>query len=569
MSNKTSSLLVLCALLPACDGRSPELSGTLTAEATLTVSESGGRVDGTAKLVLARPAGPRGQATVTSMSTDIEVLRSVFVADDPDPIDLDAGEQAEVTFHFSGEAGPSLVTPNPPWGRTCEDPFSAGASETFVIAADIFDTVTSAGSAGQTRIEGQGSLTRTALQEQPPAASLGAAWSTRFGGKRDDVPTGVAIDSAGNVIVVGQGDGTLSTGPSPLGTPTFFTRVGAGGNVLQSLSLGAASGQPRVAAGGDVEVVAGSFNGATAILGKTISGPPNHEGAYAARIDPMGKAAWIVSFAGQTDLYVSQVLVDPLGNVTLAGTYYGTDPFDLGGGPLSGTAERGGFVLGLDASGAHRYARRFDGVQAIFNASADAAGGVVMVGTLVGPVDFGGGALGENNGLVSRFAAKLDENGDHLWSRFIEGTPSSATVAAGGAGDTVIASSTSLLKLDPTGAEIWERPFGDAIDPSSVAIDDAARVFVGGTYHGNAAVQQQPLLPAGEPAVHVLAAFDAQGSVTRLGTYACSAGPSLLHHRAGVPGTALAAPFFVLANLDQGPLTSAGRSDTLVVLLSP
>jgi hypothetical protein len=169
---------------------------------------------------------------------------------------------------------------------------------------------------------------------------------------------------------------------------------------------------------------------------------------FLAKLSPSGTHAWSKRFgdvqdqtatcpASPNDLIVT---VDPSGNTILAGRLKGS--LDFGGGPLVG-AGGDAFLAKFDASGNHVWSKVFTGVM-LSRPAADATNALLLTGSSIGSVNFGGGALPGSGGFV----VKLAPDGSHIWSRRL----------AGVSGSSVAASSTGHLLL--TGALVATEDFG-------------------------------------------------------------------------------------------------------------
>jgi hypothetical protein len=103
------------------------------------------------------------------------------------------------------------------------------------------------------------------------------------------------------------------------------------------------------------------------------------------------------------------------GDVVIAGKLRKT--IDFGGGPLESAGSDDVFVARLDAEGNHIWSKRFgdNAAQVVRGVSADLNGNTVVVGQFTGVLDFGGGPLTSKGGL-ELFVAKLDAAGAHQWS---------------------------------------------------------------------------------------------------------------------------------------------------------
>ncbi len=146
---------------------------------------------------------------------------------------------------------------------------------------------------------------------------------------------------------------------------------------------------------------------------------------------------------GQTTLVVAS---DGAGGVVLGGSAVGA--VDFGGGPLSPSGSDDVVVARLDASGAHVWSRRAGdaAAQVVSAVTVHSTSGVLLAGTMRGVLDLGTGPLTSAGG-ADAFVARLDAT---------------------------------------TGAVVWVRRFGDAADQAAVAVvvDTFGNVVLGGTFSG-------------------------------------------------------------------------------------
>ena len=546
-------LLLACS---ACSGdRAGRLQRTLTAEATLTPSADGDSVTGQGVITFVNPpeVGEVIDVTIRGISARIEAIQPVFTLDDSDPISLSPGEMRQVRFHFEGQDTDPLVKKQP-WELACRSPLGA-TPETFWVDVSTFDSwserVDGDGYVGAAH---EGTLTRGPTSDPRPTAELGAAWSKPIGGDVD----ALAFDAAGHLLVGGRGFVDLGL---PAQTNVLATLDGAG-NVIDTLPLPAIPSAFSLLVDGPTMLVVGSIKDSILLGDQVLTAPAGHQGFYVARLDPAGKVLWVEPFSAETDLYLGPITVDPAGNLRIVGGYYGPSPFDLGGGPLSGEAVRGGFLLRLDPSGAFLDARRFDGVWSTASAAADPSGALVVTGTLSGTVDLGGGPLVgayDNHPFIARY----DASGAHVWSHLLDGY-AAPLAAFGPSGDLVVVQSESVSLLDAAGATVWEKPFGPS--PDSLVVDDLGRIFVTGSFTGEPSVQGLPLAAGGDQVLY-LVELDAGGTAVRAEPFGCGGGRARLHRQPGIPGVALATPFRGFASLDQGPFEATGNFDLLVAML--
>ncbi|MEO5731073.1 MAG: hypothetical protein ABI134_27065, partial [Byssovorax sp.] len=198
------------------------------------------------------------------------------------------------------------------------------------------------------------------------------------------------------------------------------------------------------------------------------------------------------------------------GDLYLGGVFDGI--FDLGCGSLASGGSGDIFVGRLDAAGACIYAKRFGdaSTQELFALSPDAAHNVFLGGRFNGTVNFGGAPLTMPATTFGAFTAKLDGMGGHVFSTAFGNTTLSQEVTsvatdlsgnvfvAGSFSGTLTAGATTLTsagmrdlfvtKLDPGGAAVWAKRFGDATDQAGairLAVDPAGNVALAGTLQGS------------------------------------------------------------------------------------
>lgn len=199
---------------------------------------------------------------------------------------------------------------------------------------------------------------------------------------------------------------------------------GAGGAMLDGWARGfGVNGGMEAGTGiaaapnGDV-VVTGSFDGSMVMDGITLSSASFY-GLFVARLTSSGSVVWAKAFDGASVFDDQTVTVDAQGNVILCGGFYGTT--DFGGGPLSSAnaGDEDMYLVKLDPNGNHLWSKRYGDAspqpRGVPHLATDSAGNVLLGATYAGTVDLGGGpltALGQDI-----LVAKLDPNGNHVWSK--------------------------------------------------------------------------------------------------------------------------------------------------------
>ncbi|XXY14759.1 DNRLRE domain-containing protein [Sorangium sp. So ce216] len=312
----------------------------------------------------------------------------------------------------------------------------------------------------------------------------GHLFSARFGGGGDQRGASLAVDGAGNVVLMGTFTGSIDLGGGPLtsagGVELFVAKLDGAGQHLWSrrvagdFSVFEASPDGVAVDGAGNVFLAGSVRGA-ADLGGVVA-PGAGDALLVAKLDPAGNPLWTKRV--EADFYRRVAMaVDGDGNAVLTGGVSGT--VDFGGGLIPGVGTDV-FLLKLDANGHHVFGRRFDGTTRHYGRSiaVDAGGNIVvggwnwMYGFELDPGFWVGGYQGA-------FGARFDGAGNTLWARSFgddNGTMDLDSVAvdpAGnafftgyftssidfGAGDMVstFIPNAYIAKLDTAGELVWSR----------------------------------------------------------------------------------------------------------------
>ncbi|WP_437784462.1 outer membrane protein assembly factor BamB family protein [Sorangium sp. So ce1097] len=264
----------------------------------------------------------------------------------------------------------------------------------------------------------------------------------------------VAVNPAGLIATTGSTRGSsVDFGGGPLvgpedGTDAFVAVFTADGDHVWSARIGADSDQVAdhiaVDAAGNV-VVAGFFLDQISLCGASLTSADQAD-SYIAKFDPAGNCLWSKQF-GYTEIH--NVAVDASGSVVLAGSFgdYFTETIDLGGGPLITAGREDIFVAKLDADGEHLWSKRFGdaALQRAYGVAVDGSGDIVVSGTFQGSVDFGGGPLVSSGGFEPL-----------------------------GPGSVTWGGNAFVTKLNPEGELLWAKRLGQ--DGPQTALDVATTV---------------------------------------------------------------------------------------------
>lgn len=252
-------------------------------------------------------------------------------------------------------------------------------------------------------------------------------WSRRFGGVSDDNLTDLAIDGMGNIYVTGAFQGVVDFGNGPLtsagSTDIFLLKLDAAGATLWSKRYGDASSQTSMALAIDPVgnlLIGGSFYG-TLDMGSGAMPTAGGTDAFLAKINSMGMTLWAKSYGDAQSQSILGLGADSVGNIRVVGNNLGL--VNLGGGDLGTGGNTDIFVAKLDAGGgAHVWSKSFGDldVQIAFpGAAVDAEGNLIFGGRFTGEMDIGNGPMIVQGTGDHFFMAKLDTSGKAVWSRAV------------------------------------------------------------------------------------------------------------------------------------------------------
>lgn len=415
-------------------------------------------------------------------------------------------------------------------------------------------------------------------------------WSERF----SSVGPGpkllaTAVDSAGSVLLTGAYHGTIDFGTGPLTTDdslAYLAKFDASGTVQWAKGFGGTgvqSSQAVAVDGGGNVVIAGFFT-ETMQVGNDVLTGAGFGDVFVAKLDGAGNALWAKRY-GDGSLQAAQAAaVDAAGNVVIAGAYGGTLGF--GNHVVSTNYQSNMFVAKLDPAGNELWIRDcgpvYDGLQTMAIAT-DAMGDVLVTATSDFSMNFGGGAVGapQKSGI---FVAKLDPNGEQVWSKAYDSASydTAGGIAASPSGDVLITGFVNgptmfgmsevpagvyVAKLAGNGDEVWSKSFG-AAGAHGVAVDAAGNIAVVGTLTGDADFGTGMLSTAGGKDVFVakLDPLGGPGWAKRFGDAADQSGASLALDPAG--NVVIAGKLAGSADFGGGALVSAGDYDIFLAKLA-
>lgn len=252
-------------------------------------------------------------------------------------------------------------------------------------------------------------------------------WSADWGGPGHDAAHDVAVDAAGNAIVVGYFEGTMNVGTTMLGSAggydVFVASIGPSHAVNWAVSFGGSGND--IALGVDVTnagdiVVGGTFASGAIDFGGGAMARQGTNSAFIVALDSTGSHQWSTSMGGNGVAVATSVAFGPNGDV-VAGGYLEGQNIGLGGtARFAAVGQRDGFVARYDGStGAHQWERVWtdDGWGKITGVDVDRIGNVIAVGhymTSLAPL--------ATYGSLDAHVTKLHPDGVDFWSNSFGGT---------------------------------------------------------------------------------------------------------------------------------------------------
>lgn len=241
-------------------------------------------------------------------------------------------------------------------------------------------------------------------------ASGALQWIRQLGTTAWDEALGLAIDAAGNSIVVGQTDGDLGGSGYAGATDAFILKYDAAGNLLWRRQHGSAAEDIANAAAVDA-------NGNIYIAGFSrgdLDGQLNTNSGWAdlmlIKYDAAGNHQWTRLYGSVVTDKGTAITLDSTGAIYIAGATADS---------LDGIPSAGGydyFVVKYDAAGNRLWTRQFGSGADDFayGITADASGNVYVAGSTAGALDGN-----TNTGAEDVFVAKYDATGNRLWTRVL------------------------------------------------------------------------------------------------------------------------------------------------------
>lgn len=364
-------------------------------------------------------------------------------------------------------------------------------------------------------------------------ASGDVLWAKWFGGAGSDKIEGVAADSAGSVVLVGHSETSIDFGGATHTTTynAFVAKLDGNGDYDWSDSIGSSAGYESaqaVALGADDSiVVAGTYDTTiTVASGDQLVANSNND-MFLAHYSASGTMDWAYGFGGSDYDNPIAVAFDSAVYL-LSSTGNGVD---FGGGAMFAT---GIHLAKRKPDGSHDWAQALGAFNAV-DIALDPSGNVLLAGSYSSDLQLGSTILQVEEGDAQLLVAKFDPLGNVIWARgFGDATETqSAWGIAGGTDDEIwvigqmrgvidwgngaetaaLGYDPFLARLDKNGDHLWSATFGDAsTEELNVATDALGNAIVGGIHFGTINIGGGPLNDAGNGDMFV-------GKIARDGTH--------------------------------------------------
>jgi hypothetical protein len=325
-------------------------------------------------------------------------------------------------------------------------------------------------------------------------AARALSWIKHFGGIGDEVCRFIAVDHAGDLVVVGHTAGGFDLGTGILNTGGAQSRFVAklrnadGTGVFALVTPNGPAATPEE----DVwNTVAVDKVGNVLVSGRvfsfvdvgTVRIPSfGDSDVYIIKVSPAGALLWARRWGSYGSEASHGVATDPQGNVFVLASF--DRELALGGETFMSRGSFDAVLAKLNPDGEHIWSRQFggDNYDLPGRLAVDPGGNALIVGHFWGATAIGTTLLA-TRGEWDAFAAKIGADGDVLWTRQIGGTATEHAwgAATDGAGNLLVSGffqgevdfgegprrshgdkDAFVVKYDSEGRHLWSQRFGGA-----------------------------------------------------------------------------------------------------------
>ncbi|KPK75312.1 MAG: hypothetical protein AMJ79_11610 [Phycisphaerae bacterium SM23_30] len=300
-------------------------------------------------------------------------------------------------------------------------------------------------------------------------------WTVTFGGDDNDVGNDIALDSDGNVFIVGEYRNQVDFDPTEQSdihtsngsTDVFLTRIDADGNYEWTATLGSTDQDEGLGVAVDSEgnvVLTGSFRDSVDFDPTESTDIRNTAGssdAFVTRLNADGSYAWTAVLGGSNAEAANAVAIDPMDNIYVTG-YFDSITVDFDPTGQTDLHDSIGkydvFVTKLNSDGSYYWTETFGSGENDQGRglAVDSAGNVYVTGTFEDICDFDpseGTDFHFSNGIEDCYVTKLSSDGSYSWTAAFGGNTydQSSGVALDPMGNIFLTGYfQNIVDLDPT-----------------------------------------------------------------------------------------------------------------------
>jgi hypothetical protein len=346
------------------------------------------------------------------------------------------------------------------------------------------------------------------------------SWHTYMGSAGDDYGSAIALDTNGNIYIVGSSDATWGTPVNPYagGDECFVAKLNSSGVLQWHTFMGSAGddyGQ-GIALDTSGNIYVGGWCNAT--WGTPVNPYAGGDECFVAKLNSSGVLQWNTFMGSSGNEYIYDIAMDTGGNICVGGWSGG-----IWGTPVNDyVANTDAFVAKVSSNGVRLWNTFMGGAEGDIcqTIAVDTSGNIYAAGrsyaTWGWPVD----AYAADADV---FAAKLNSSGVRLWNTFMgaAGYDSASAIEVDGSGNVYVTGGSEAtwgtpvnpyagmgdgfaVKLDTDGVRIWNTFMGSATDGDGagpVSVDASGNVFIIGL---SSATWGSPAYPfAGHPGAFI------------------------------------------------------------------
>ncbi|WP_434042540.1 MULTISPECIES: hypothetical protein [Sorangium] len=239
-------------------------------------------------------------------------------------------------------------------------------------------------------------------------------WARQFGDEADQAGTGVAVDGAGNIVLVGWFSGRIGFGGEKdlltvAKSDLFVAKLDPSGDHVWSKSANATNAAEALGVavdGAGNVLVTGSFR-SSVTLGESPRTTAGDKDVLLIRLDENGVPLWSEDYGDDADQEGAAIAVDLAGNILLTGSFRGS--LEIGDEVHSARGADDAFVAKIGPDGSPLWSRRFgdSGAQAATSVAADLLGNSWVTGHFDGALDLGPGGAVTSRGAGDAFVVQI------------------------------------------------------------------------------------------------------------------------------------------------------------------